>query len=57
MGNGKNTLGINLGNLLMASGAAALLGAALFSSGALRIIEFRGVVAAGAGFFFHKLFA
>jgi hypothetical protein len=57
MGSGKSNLGINLGNLLMAIGAAAILGAALFSPGTLRIIEFSGVIAAGAGFFFHKLFA
>ena len=53
----RNNAGYNIGNLLMAAGAAAVLGAAIFAPQAVRIANFAGVIAAGAGFFFHKLFS
>lgn len=53
----ESKTGYKIGNLLMAAGAAAVLGAAIFAPQAVRIANFGGVIAAGAGFFFHKLFS
>lgn len=52
----RSITGYNLGNLLMAAGAAAVLGATIFAPPPVRVADFAGLIAAGAGFFFHKLF-
>lgn len=44
----------NVGYILMAAGAAMLLGAAMFSSGSVRVAEFGGICACGVGYFFDK---
>ena len=53
----NNKLGYNIANLLIAAGIAAILGAAIFAPAPVRIADFAGLLAAGAGFFSHKLFS
>jgi hypothetical protein len=45
----------NIAKLLVAAGAAAVLGAAIFAPAPVRIADFSGLLAAGAGYFWHKL--
>ena len=52
----ENKTAYNVANLLIAAGAASILGAAIFAPAAVRIADFAGLIAAGAGFFSHKLF-